>query len=127
MQAFLSANPDLEIDSTFRPNLLTPLLRDDLDRIIDCLGHPVPSLKKAVLFRETYVVACAPAFKKVHRLRIPSDLSGLPILSMDKAGIWWNRFVLAGPDQNQPLLDRAFELNHAPAIIHAAVEGMGSS
>jgi DNA-binding transcriptional LysR family regulator len=125
MQPFLAAHPDLEIDFTLRPDLLAPLLRDDLDLIIDCLDHPLPTLKKAVLFRETYVVACAPAFKKAHRLRVPADLSGVPILSIDKAGAWWNRFVLAVPDQDQPLINRIIEVNHIRAMIHAAVEGMG--
>jgi DNA-binding transcriptional LysR family regulator len=125
MQPFLTAHPDLEIDFTLRPDLLAPLLRDDLDLIIDCLDHPLPSLKKATLFRETYVVACAPAFRKAHRLRVPADLSGVPVLSIDKAGAWWNRFVMAVPDPEQPQLARIIEVNHIRAMIHAAVEGMG--
>ena len=126
MQPFLSANPDLEIDFMLRPDLLAPLLRDDLDLIIDCQDHPLPTLKKAVLFRETFVVACAPAFRKAHRLRVPRDLSGVPVLSLDKAGAWWNRFILALPDQEQPLMDRIIEVNHIRAMIHAAIEGMGT-
>ena len=126
MQPFLAANPELEIDFTLRPDLLAPLLRDDLDLIIDCLDHPLPSLKKTTLFRETYVVACAPTFRKVHRLRVPMDLSGVPILSIDKAGAWWNRFLMAVPDPEQPLMDRIIEMNHIRAMIHAAIEGMGA-
>jgi DNA-binding transcriptional LysR family regulator len=125
MQPFLVAHPDLEIDFTLSHDLLTPLLRDDLDLIIDCQEHPLPTLKKSPLFRETYVVACAPAFRKSHRLRVPADLAGVPILSIDKAGAWWNRFVMAVPGQEQPLLDRIIEVNHIRAMIHAAVEGMG--
>jgi DNA-binding transcriptional LysR family regulator len=125
MQPFLAANPNLEIDFTLRPDLLAPLLRDDLDLIIDCLDHPLPSLKKVVLFRETYVVACAPSFRKAHRLRAPRDLSGVPILSIDKAGAWWNRFLMAVPEQDQPSMDHILEVNHIRAMIHAAVEGMG--
>ena len=126
MQPFLAANPELEIDFTLRPDLLAPLLREDLDLIIDCLDHPLPSLKKTTLFRETYVVACAPAFRRVHRLRVPMDLSGVPILSIDKAGAWWNRFLMAVPDQEQPLMNRIIEVNHIRAMIHAAIEGMGA-
>jgi DNA-binding transcriptional LysR family regulator len=125
MQPFLAAHPDLEIDFTLRPDLLAPLLRDDLDLIIDCLDHPLPALRKVVLFRETYVVACAPAFRKAHRLRVPADLSGVPVLSIDKAGAWWNRFVLALPDPEQPFMNRIIEVNHIRAMIHAAIEGMG--
>ncbi len=126
MQPFLAANPDLEIDFTLSQDLLSPLLRDDLDLVIDCQEHPFPTLKKVPLFRETYVVACAPAFRKVHRLRVPADLSRSPVLSLDKAGAWWNRFLMAMPDRDQPQLDRFIAVNHIRAMIHAAVEGMGA-
>ena len=126
MQPFLAANPDLEIDFTLSHDLLGPLLRDDLDLAIDCVEHALPALKKAPLFRETYVVACTPAFRKVHRLRVPADLSGCPVLSLDKAGSWWNRFLVAVPDRQQPHLDRFIAVNHIRAMIHAAVEGMGA-
>ena len=126
MQPFLTAHPDLEIDFTLSQDLLAPLLRDDLDLIIDCQEHPLPTLKKAPLFRETYLVACAPAFLKRHRLRVPADLSRCPVLSLDKAGAWWNRFLMAVPDQAQPQLDQIIAVNHIRAMIHAAVEGMGA-
>ena len=126
MQPFLAANPGLEIDFTLSHDLLNPLLRDDLDLIIDCQEHPLPSLKKTPLFRETYVVACSRTFKKVHQLRVPTDLSDCPILSLDKAGAWWNRFLMAVPDQEQPHLDQIIAVNHIRAMIHAAVEGMGA-
>ena len=126
MQPFLAANPDLEIDFTLSQDLLGSLLRDDLDLIIDCQEHPLPTLKKAALFRETYVVACTPAFKKAHRLRIPADLSRGPVLSLDKAGAWWNRFLMAVPDHEQPLLDRIIAVDHIRAMIHAATAGMGA-
>lgn len=126
MQPFLVAHPDLEIDFTLSHELLTPLLRDDLDLIIDCQEHSLPTLSQSPLFRETYVVACAPAFRKAHRLREPAHLSRAPVLSLDKAGAWWNRFLRAIPDQEQPQLDQIIAVNHIRAMIHAAVEGMGA-
>ena len=125
MQPFLAAHPDLEIDFTLSHDLLAPLLRDDLDLIIDCQAHPLPTLKKVPLFRETYVVACSKAFRKSHRVRMPADLAGCPVLSLDKAGTWWNRFLMAVPDQEQPQLDRIIAVTHIRAMIHAATEGMG--
>lgn len=125
MQPFLAANPGLDVDFTLRPDLLEPLLRDEVDLIIDCLEHPLPSLKKTPLFRETYVVACAPTFRKARRLRHPADLSPVPILSLDKAGTWWNRFLVSVPDHEQPQLDRILAVDHIRAMIHAAVAGMG--
>jgi DNA-binding transcriptional LysR family regulator len=126
MQPFLAAHPGLEVDFTLSHDLVGPLLRDDLDLIIDCFDHPLPALKKTPLFRETYVVACAPAFRRTHRLRTPADLSRCPVLSLDKAGAWWNRFLLAVPDREQPHLERFVAVNHIRAMIHAAVEGMGA-
>ena len=125
MQPFLAAHPDLDLDFTLSQDLLGPLLRDDLDLIIDCQEHPLPALKKLPLFRETYVVACAPTFQKLHRLKEPQDLSRVPVLSLDKAGAWWNRFLLATPGQDQPQLDRILAVDHIRAMIHAAVAGMG--
>ncbi len=126
MQPFLAANPGLEIDFTLNHDLLGPLLRDDLDLIIDCQEHALPALKKSPLFRETYVVACAKAFRKVHRLRTPADLGRCPVLSLDKAGAWWNRFLMAVPEREQPQLQRIIAVDHIRAMIHAAVEGMGA-
>ena len=125
MPPFLAAHPDLDVDFTLDPDLVTPLLRDDVDLIIDCLEHTLPALKKVPLFREIYVVACAPDFRKAHRLRVPADLSGTPVLSLDKAGAWWNRFVLSVAEADQPQLDRVIAVNHIRAMIHAAVAGMG--
>lgn len=127
MQPFLAGNPGLEIDFTLSHDLLAPLLRDDLDLIIDCQEHPLPLLKKTPLFRETYVVACSRAFRKAYRLRLPADLSGCPVLSLDKAGAWWNRFLMAVPGRAQPQLDRVIAVNHIRAMIHAAAVGMGAA
>ncbi|MFN7959537.1 MAG: LysR family transcriptional regulator [Holophagaceae bacterium] len=126
MQPFLAAHPGLEIDFTLNHDLLGPLLRDDLDLIIDCQEHALPALKKSLLFRETYVVACSKAFRKTHRLRAPADLGRCPVLSLDKAGAWWNRFLMAVPEREQPQLQRIIAVDHIRAMIHAAAEGMGA-
>jgi DNA-binding transcriptional LysR family regulator len=126
MQPFVAAHPGLDLEFTLQQDLLTLLLRDDLDLIIDCQEHPLPTLKKVPLFRETYVVACSPSFRKAHRLRVPADLSRGPVLSLDKAGAWWNRFLMAVPDREQPQLDPIIAVDHIRAMIHAAVAGMGA-
>lgn len=126
MPPFLATHAGIDVDFTLRPDLLDPLLRDEVDLIIDCVEHPLPALKRVTLFRETYVVACAPAFRKVHRLRGPADLARTPVLSIDKAGAWWNRFLVAIPDREQPQLDRIIAVDHIRAMIHAAVAGMGA-
>ena len=125
MQPFLATHPGIDVDFTLRPDLLEPLMRDEVDLIIDCVEHPLPALKRVTLFRETYVVACAPAFRRAHRLRGPADLARAPVLSVDKAGAWWNRFLVAIPDREQPQLERIIGMDHIRATIHAAVAGMG--
>ena len=126
VQPFLAAHPELDLDFTLSQDLLGPLLRDELDLILDCQEHPLPTLRKTPLFRETYVVACAPAFRKAHRLRVPTDLGRVPVLSLDKAGTWWNRFLLATPVHEHPQLDRIIAVDHIRAMIHGAVAGMGA-
>jgi DNA-binding transcriptional LysR family regulator len=126
IQPFLADHPELDLDFTLSQDLLAPLLRDDLDLIIDCQEHPLPALKKVPLFRETYVVACAPDFRKRHRIKVPADLSRGPVLSLDKAGAWWNRFLLATPGREQPQLDRIIAVDHIRAMIHAAIAGLGA-
>ena len=125
MQPFLAAHADLDVEFTLTHDLLGPLLRDELDLIIDCQDHPQPFLRKAPLFRETYLVACAPALRRAHPVRTPQDLAAAPVLSLDKAGAWWHRFRAAVRDQPVPPFDRIIAVDHIRAMIHAAMAGMG--
>lgn len=126
MQPFLEAHPDLDLDFTLTQDLLEPLLRDELDLVVDCQDHALPSLRKTPLFRETYVVACAPAFLRAHRIASPVDLARVPVLSLDRAGTWWNRFLLATPAKEQPRLDRILAVDHIRAMIQGGMAGLGA-
>ncbi len=42
--------------------LLMPLLRDELDLIVDCKEHSNPELIQDALFRESYEVVCSSLF-----------------------------------------------------------------
>ncbi len=125
MGPFLADHPDLEIDFTLAHDLLTPLLRDDLDIAIDCREHLLPDLEKVPWFIETYVVAAAPSFLASGGVARPADLEARPVLSLDKAGAWWHRFLLALPEADRPEFHRIIEVNHIRAMINAAVEGLG--
>ncbi len=125
IRPFLARHPDLEIDFTLAQDLLTPLLRDDLDVVIDCRDHAVPGLRAMPWFRETYVVAASPAFLASHPVREPRDLGTCPVLSLDKAGAWWHRFLAALPEAFRPEFPRVIEVNHIRAMINAATEGLG--
>jgi len=125
IRPFLAEHPAIEIDFTLAHDLLTPLLRDDLDVVIDCQEHLQPGLLRVPWFRETYVVAAAPSFLAAHPILRPRDLGACPILSLDKPGAWWHRFLLALPQEDPPELNRIIEVNHIRAMINAAVEGLG--
>jgi len=125
MRPFLAEHPGLEMDFTLAQDLLTPLLRDELDLAIDCREHLLPELRKTPWFRETYVVAASPAFLATHAITAPADLASCAILSLDKAGAWWHRFLLALPEEARPEWNRIIEVNHIRAMINAAAEGMG--
>lgn len=122
---FLRQNPDIRLDFTLTHDLLTPLRRDEIDVAIDCVEHFHPDLQKVPLFRESYMVVCAPAFQRVHRLKAPADLARVPLLSLDRAGTWWHRLLRAVPESHRPELRDVMAINHIRAMITAAVEGVG--
>lgn len=125
MGAFLEKNPGIEIDFVLSPDLAEPLLRDDIDIAIDCVEHFRPELQKIPLFKEIYAVACAPSFQKAHDIKVPTDLTRCPVLSLDKAGGWWHRFMLTLPESKRPELHRIIAVNHIRGMVHAAVHGLG--
>ena len=126
IQPFLAAHPGLEIDFTLSFDLLAPLLRDDLDLIIDCQEHFLPELEKLPLFRETYLVAGSRDFQAAAGIGRARDLGGCPILSLDKAGAWWHRFLQAVPDGERPEFTRIIQVNHVRAMINAGAAGLGA-
>jgi len=126
IRPFLAAHPELELDFTLSNDLLGPLLRDDLDLAIDCREHFLPELEKLPLFRETYVVAGSRAFQAERRIGAARDLGPCPILSLDKAGAWWNRFLQALPEGERPEFTRIIEVDHVRAMINAGVAGLGA-
>jgi len=123
---FMTENPGMEIDFTLTYDLLPLLQRDDLYLIIDCQEHFLPGLEKLPLFRETYVVAGSPAFSGARGIVTARDLGSCPVLSLDKAGAWWHRFLRALPGPERPELSRIIQVNHIRAMINAALAGLGA-
>jgi len=126
MKRFMNANPGIHVDFQFRHELLAPLMRDDLDVIIDCGDHKAEGLEKLPLFREEYVVIASPEFLSEHRIKAPADLSVCKVLSMDKGGRWWGNLMNALPQSARPELKNITEMNHIRGIITAATEGIGA-
>jgi DNA-binding transcriptional LysR family regulator len=126
IQPFVRDHPQVELDFFMSHDLLAGLLKDDLDMIIDCREHHLPELKMTPMFREAYNVACSPAYKKTHGLKKPTDLGRCSILSLDKEGTWWNRFILSLPTGQRPTLDKIITINHIRGMIVAAQHHLGA-
>jgi DNA-binding transcriptional LysR family regulator len=122
---FLREHRDIEVDFRLSHDLLTPLQRDDIDIAIDCVEHLDPDLAVVPLFRETYMVVCAPDFQRQHALRSPAGLAGVPVLSLDKEGAWWRRLLRVVPARRRPRLEQVVAVNHVRAMIAGARSGMG--
>lgn len=125
IQPFLAAHPGIEMDFHLSHDLLTPLLREEVDLAIDCVEHTLVELDRTPLFREAYMVACAPSYLAVQEIRQPADLARCAVLSIDKGCAWWHRFLATFPKTRQPRLGRVIEINHIRGMITAAVNGFG--
>jgi DNA-binding transcriptional LysR family regulator len=125
MKKFLAEHDDIHVDFQFKHDLLPLLLSDELDVIIDCRDFSHTQLDKTPLFREKYVVVGAPGYVREHAIRRPKDLEASRVISLDKGGIWWERFLQALPERERPALSDLMELNHIRGIITAALEGIG--
>ncbi len=121
----LAAHPELLLDFRFSSSLLQPLLRDEIDLVVDCKLHVHPELERTPLCRERYVVVASPAFLAAQPLTSPLDLARVAVLSLDKAGAWWNPVLLALAEGERPAFRRVVEIDHVRGLIHAALGGMG--
>lgn len=125
MGPFLRDHPDIAFEFRMSHELLRPLLRDELDVIIDCKEHRHPSLERRPLFRETYTVVCSPAYRKRLGLATVSDLERAAVLSLDEEALWWQRFVLSLPSMSRPELPGILPVNHIRGMVVAAIHGIG--
>ena len=126
LKGFIGRHPGIHIDFQFKHDLLKPLLRDELDIIIDCRDHKVSGIEKKPLFREEYAVIASGEFIRKNRLKDPADLSRCNILSLDKGGLWWGNFLNALPRGERPDFKTITEINHVRGIINAAIESLGA-
>jgi len=101
------------------------LLNDELDVIVDCHDYQDPQLDRRLLFQEKYVVVGAPRNVKRNKIRRPKDLESCSLLSFEKNGGWWNKFIQAVPEEDRPALNSMIEINHIRGMINAAKQGMG--
>ncbi len=122
---FIPLHPEIRLHCTFSHHLHAPLLRDELDLIIDCKPCHHRDVERVFLFRERYAVVASPAFVHRNRLRDPDDLARVTMLSLDEKGEWWNNFVMALPQKNPALPAHIMQINHVRGLINGALAGIG--
>ena len=125
IRAFLDAHPGIHLDFYFSHHLETPLIRDEVDLIIDCFPHTLPNLETIYLFQEQYVTIASPQFIRKHDITGLDDLARINILSSDKQLAWWRNFITAIPADKQSCLKKVVQINHIRGIINGAVSGLG--
>lgn len=125
IKAFFDRHPNIHVDFRLSHNLVTPLLADELDMIIDCRPHTHQELKTIPLFREEYAVIASVDYIAKHRIRNIEDLNRCNILSMDKRLQWWSNFINALPIDRQNIFTQITEINHIRGIINAALGSIG--
>jgi DNA-binding transcriptional LysR family regulator len=76
-------------------------------------------------FLEKYVVIGSPEYVREYAIRSPKDLETCRVISLNKGGIWRERFLQALPEGERSVLSDLMELNHSRGIITAALEGNG--
>ena len=125
IKPFLEAHPEIHLDFYLSPDLEIPLIRDEVDLIIDCVAHELPSIERIYLFQEQYITIAAPAFIEAHEISGIDDLARVNILSSDKQLVWWRNFIAAIPADKRACLKNVVQINHIRGIINAAMSGLG--
>ena len=125
IRPFLEQHPKIHLDFKFSHHLETPLLRDEVDLIIDCKDHALPHVEKIHLFQEEYVVIASPEFIAHHGINTLDDLARVNILSNDKQLKWWKNFLAAIPEEKERCLKKVVQINHIRGLINGAISGLG--
>ena len=125
MAPFLDAHPRVHVDFTLSHELLTPLMDDDLDLIIDCRPHNRQGLTHIPLLREDYVAVAAKDYIKKHGVQSVADLEHCNVISLDKEITWWQNFINALPQDHRVRFKKVTRINHIRGIIEACLASMG--
>jgi len=125
IREFLDAHPEIHLDFYFSHSLQSPLERDEVDLVIDCVPHNLPNVEQIFLFQEQYVTIASPLFIRSHRIQTLDDLERVNILSNDKDLAWWKNFITAIPEEKQACLKKVVVINHVRGLINGAAAGLG--
>lgn len=127
LKHFQLSHPNIRVNLFFSHLLEEPLLRDEVDLIIDCRPHHHNKVERIFLFRESYVVIAAPEYLRRHPINSVRDLENAVILSLDERGEWWRNFLSAQPEPQRPEFRDIVRINHVRGLINGALEGLGIS
>ncbi len=125
MRPFLLDHPHIHVDFLLDASLLTPLLTDDLDMIIDCVPHVHEDLVSVPLLREEYAVVATPLYIAEHNIQIIRDLARCNLLSFDKELNWWKNFINALTEEEGFGFEKITRISNVRGIINAALESLG--
>ena len=125
LKPLLDTVPWLHVDFRLVDQPTSLLLRDEADVALDCVPFSHASVQATRLFREKYVIVASPAFLDRYELRRPNDLERVPVLSLDKEGVWWTNALRSIPGRHRPALGHVIEVSQVRGMVHAALEGYG--
>ncbi|MBN1880090.1 substrate-binding domain-containing protein [bacterium] len=118
-------HPEIIMNFYMSHELITPLMNDDLDIIIDCKVHHHRGLRRVTLFREKYVVVCSGEYRSNIDIQSIDDLNRCAILSIDPDLAWWHHFIFSVPEFQRPSIQNVITINHIRGIITAVKAGIG--
>ncbi len=122
---FIPGHRNIRLHCYFSHHLQGPLLRDELDLIVDCRPCHHPDVERIFLFRERYVVIATDDYIAEKGLREPGDLERATVLSVDERGEWWNNYIQALPEGHHLVEGNLMQINHVRGLINGALAGIG--
>ncbi|HCY88048.1 MAG TPA: hypothetical protein DHV36_23125 [Desulfobacteraceae bacterium] len=125
MEPFIRQYPHIHLDFILDASLLTPLLTDEVDLIIDCVPHIHEDLVAVPLLREEYSVVAAPAYIAEHGISTIRDLNRCSLLSFDRELGWWKNFINALTEDAGFGFGGIIRISNVRGIINAALAGIG--
>ncbi len=127
MERFFRQHPNVHVNFLFSHFLEEPLMRDEVDLVVDCKTHKNPEIERICLFRERYATVASPEYVRRFCIEKVKDLERARLLSLDEKGEWWNNFLLAIPIEERPDFKDIMQINHVRGLINGAIEGIGVS
>ncbi|WP_161626910.1 LysR family transcriptional regulator [Desulfospira joergensenii] len=125
MTPFFLDHPHIHIDFMLAPQLLDPLLMDELDIIVDCVPHVHDDLVSIPLLREEYAVIASPAYVREKNIGAVPDLKLCNLLSFDRELTWWKNFINGLEEASDFGFEKITRISNVRGIINAALESLG--